>query len=249
MELAVVIPAYNEAECIAHVVRAWCDEFERLSIDYHLSVFNDGSTDETEGALSVFSDDPRVTVRSKPNSGHGPTILMGYRDAVERAEWVFQCDGDDEMPPSSFESLWRIRSDYDALFGKRVEREQSRGRHLISAVSRVTVRLAYGGGVEDVNTPYRLMRSSFLRPIVAAIPEDTFAPNLAIAGAMVASGARIANVPVPHHNRRTGSVSIVKWGLWKAAARSLMQTVRLAPRLRRIARQLRATGAPAGGRL
>ena len=49
---------------------------------------------------------------------------------------------------------------------------------------------------------------------------------------------RIANVPVPHHARRTGSVSIVRWRLLRGVARSLVQTVALAPRMRRVARDV-----------
>ena len=238
LDLALVIPAYNEAECIADVVAAWRSALDALGINHVISVFDDGSTDGTSDALTVFAEDPRVEVVRKPNSGHGPTILMGYRAAVSRAQWVFQCDGDDEMSPESFAGLWRMRSEYEALFGTRKDRAQSVGRRLITLVSRAVVRLAYARGVEDVNSPYRLMRSDLLAPIVHAIPDATFAPNLVVSGVFALSGARIANVEVPHESRRTGSVSIVKWRLWRAAARSLVQTVALAPRMRRVARDV-----------
>jgi len=38
---------------------------------------------------------------------------------------------------------------------------------------------------------------------------------------------------VPHRGRRAGVVSIVKWRLWKAAARAFGQTVMVALRARR----------------
>ncbi len=247
-DLAVVIPVYNEEACIGSVVDAWRVTLGRLGIDYGIIVLDDGSRDGTAGVLAGFEDDDRVRVVTKTNSGHGPTILRGYRMAVESAEWVFQCDGDDEMEPSHFDSLWQVRDEYDALFGSRIDREQSTGRSLISRVSRTVVRTAYSPGVVDVNTPYRLMRSSLLAPIVTAIPDSTFAPNLIIAGTFAASDARIVNIPVPHRNRRTGAVSIVRWRLWKAAGLSLIQTVRLAPRMRSVAREiseaLPATGGP-----
>jgi glycosyltransferase involved in cell wall biosynthesis len=244
LDLIVVMPAYNEGDCIAEVVTAWRRTLTGLAIDFRILVLDDGSTDDTVARLAVFSDDSRIEVITKPNRGHGPAILDGYRLAAAQADWVFQCDADDEMSPDAFPALWRMREDLDALFGFREGRSQPLGRRLISAVSRLTVNLAYAPGVDDVNTPYRLMRSAILGPIVAAIPATTFAPNVVISGTMALADLRIANIPVPHRARRTGAVSIVKWRLWKAAARSLVQTVALAPAMHRMARVLRGSVEP-----
>ncbi|PKQ20585.1 MAG: hypothetical protein CVT66_04440 [Actinobacteria bacterium HGW-Actinobacteria-6] len=241
-ELIVVIPVYNEAACIADVIRSWQATLDGLSADYEILVLDDGSTDGTAAALRELENEPRVSVTSKPNSGHGPTILMGYRMAYPRAQWVFQCDSDDEMPASSFPALWRKRDGFDAIFGARTGRSQSTGRRLISATSRFIVNLAYGAGVQDVNTPYRLVRSAILGPIVLAIPDTTFAPNLVVSGTLALAGARILNVPVPHQNRRTGTVSIVRWRLWKAAVKSLVETIVLARTMRVVARRVASQG-------
>jgi hypothetical protein len=144
---------------------------------------------------------------------------------VNRAEWVFQTDSDDEMSPAKFKELWGEREGYKALFGFRSGRQQNLGRLIISAVSRLAVRMLFGQGIVDVNTPYRLMHGAELRRMVNLIPADTFAPNILISGMFAASGASIMNHPVPHEGRKSGQVSIVKWRLWRAAARSLWQTV------------------------
>lgn len=245
-DLAVVIPVYNEEACIAEVVHAWRHCLSELEVNHLIMVLDDGSTDGTQSALAVFDRDERVELTTKSNSGHGPTILLGYHKAVSLAPWVFQCDGDNEMDPAFFEQLWRARDGYDALFGTRAHRSQTAGRRLISWVSRLVVHLAYARGVQDVNTPYRLMRSSVLAPLLSAIPEATFAPNLMISGALAVARVRIANFPIPHCNRRTGTVSIVKLRLWRSAALSLAQTVVRAPALRATARELAARHESAG---
>jgi len=228
-DLALVMPVYNEEECIADVVKAWRQVLAGLGARFLMIVLNDGSKDSTAKVLAPFSGDPAVKVINKPNSGHGPTILEGYGLAVDLAHWVFQCDSDNEMAPDSFPALWEKRRDYDALFGYRAGRKQGLGRKVISLGSRATVRLLFQRGVEDVNTPYRLIRSDILRPIIAQIPRDTFAPNVIISGAIARAGLRILNVPVPHQSRKTGTVSIMKWKLWKAAFRSFWQTLRCRP--------------------
>ncbi|MBN1867695.1 glycosyltransferase family 2 protein [Candidatus Sumerlaeota bacterium] len=230
-DLAVVIPAYNEEACIARVVESWRDVLSGLDIQFRIVVLNDGSRDGTAQALEVFRDDDRIEVANKANSGHGPTILVGYGMACAMADWVFQCDGDDEIKAVHFHEFWKRRDDYDALLGVRVGRVQNAGRRFISAVSRLAVRVLFGRGVGDVNVPYRLIRAGLLKEIVASIPPDTFAPNVIVSGALARARARILNLPVPHEGRTTGSVSIVRWRLWKSAARALWQTIRCRPRV------------------
>ena len=233
MDVAVVMPVYNEEACIAGVVRSWRAMLSELGLTFRILVLNDGSTDGTQAALSVFLGDECVQVIHKANSGHGPTILLGYQKAVETADWVFQCDSDDEMKPDSFPELWRRREASDALFGVRSGRRQPLARKLISACSRATVRVFFGSGVVDVNVPYRLIRVSLLRRILPQIPPDTFAPNVIISGALARGGARLYNHPVPHEGRKTGTVSIVKWKLWRATFRAFWQTLRCRPRITR----------------
>lgn len=224
-ELALVMPVYNEEACIVEVVQSWHRELNRLGIDFVMLVLNDGSKDGTASQLAQFSANKQIVVINKTNSGHGPTILQGYRQAVSDAVWVFQTDSDDEMSPACFAQLWQRREEYAALFGFREGRSQNLGRRLISSVSRLAVGLLFGAGITDVNTPYRLIRSDILAQIIATIPDDTFAPNILISGVIASSHLPVLNLPVPHEGRKSGTVSIVRWRLWRAAARSLLQTI------------------------
>lgn len=226
-QLAMIMPVYNESECIAGVLNSWIATLSGLDISFKIIALNDGSTDNTAEVLKPYESRAEVQIVNKANSGHGPTILTGYKTAAELADWVFQCDSDDEMKSEHFPKLWEIRDEHDAIFGARAGREQNMGRSLISIVSRFTIKIFFGSKVQDVNTPYRLMRAKYLKRIVEQIPADTFAPNLVISGAFSRSKLRVTNLQVPHEGRQTGSVSIVKWKLWKAAARSFLQTLRL----------------------
>jgi hypothetical protein len=181
------------------------------------------------------------------NRGHGPTILNGYRQALSLAPWVFQCDSDDEMPADSFGRLWEMRRQADAVLGYRQNRRQTLQRRMITSVSRLTVGMFFGGGVTDVNAPYRLIRVSVLSRILEHIPPDTFAPNLMVSGGLSLLHARVVNVPVPSRPRRSGRVSIVRWGLWKASVRSFLQTVRCSRSLRRLSQSGQHRTAGQGG--
>lgn len=227
LDLAVVIPVYNEELVISGVLRNWSATLDSLGMKYVIAVYNDGSQDRTKEVLveSETALKGKILVINKENSGHGPTILQGYKEYATKSNWIFQVDSDNEMQPNEFVELWNNRGEYDFLLGYRDGRTQPLSRKIVSAVSRVTVRLFYGKTVWDVNSPYRLMKSSVFAPIVSQIPADTFAPNVIIAGWVGKKGLRYAQFRIPHTNRQTGEVSIKKWKLFKAAFRSFVQTV------------------------
>ncbi|MBD3421770.1 MAG: glycosyltransferase [Chitinivibrionales bacterium] len=223
--MAVVMPIYNEEECIQEVVQSWLATLSGLEISFKIIALNDGSKDATLKKLGLFSGDKRVDVINKQNSGHGPTILKGYALACPSAQWVFQCDSDNEMSPDYFQHLWRQRNGYDACMGVRTGRHSTFSRRIITLTSQIMTKLFFGDAVTDVNVPYRLIKSEILSQIIAKIPEDTFAPNVIISGALSKMRSSILQHPVPFQKRKTGNVSIISYKLWLSAAKSFIQTL------------------------
>ena len=228
--LCVVMPVYNEREAIGAVLEKWDAALSALGIDYEIRPYNDGSKDDSLQVMRrVASSLKSVSVRDKPNGGHGNTILTGYREAASDGfDWVFQIDSDDEMGPEKFNELWSRRNDFDFLVGIRDGRVQALPRKIISLVSRLCVRIFYGKSIWDVNTPYRLMRVSVFEEFFASIPLNTFAPNVILSGLAARHKIRCFETRVPQHDRTTGEVSIKKWKLLKAAIRSFWQTITFA---------------------
>jgi len=226
-KLSVIIPVYNEDEVIADVLVEWLDELRRLNIDFQICVYNDGSTDKTKEKIKALAHaHEELSIHDKKNSGHGPTILEGYQNC--HAEWIFQTDSDNEIKPDQFEELWTKRENNDFIIGIRTNRESPISRKLVSLVSRWTVKLLYGNGVEDVNCPYRLYRREAFIESFKKLPNDTFAPNVILSGIACRHKMRIDEIPVVYRFRSTGEVSIKKWKLLKSASRSWWQTVRFA---------------------
>ncbi len=232
-ELAVVMPVYNEEQCIAKVVQSWHEELVRLNIDFRMIILNDGSQDNTGAILREFANCYHIDVLNKRNSGHGPTILEGYHQAVKLAEWVFQTDSDDEMKPDHFIELWKRRDQYDALFGVRQGRRQTLMRKSISIFSRLVVLLLFGKGVKDVNVPYRLIKASLLKRIIEQIPADMFVPNISISGILTKNHLSIYNQPIPCEGRKTGVPSLNnRMKLLKATVKSFWQTICCRPEIK-----------------
>jgi dolichol-phosphate mannosyltransferase len=232
LDLSVVVPVYNEGERVIRVVRSWMGMLVSENVEFRMVVLNDGSTDDTSSCLAAFEDDYGVEVIERRHCGRGPTVLAGYKRAVELADWVFQCDSNGEIKPDHFPMLWRSRRKFDALFGVRSERTQALSRRIVNSCCNLTVRLLYGPGVEDANTPYRLIRTSLLRQILNQIPPNTFAPNAIISGAIVKAGARVMNHPVYCAPRDKARSTLARWKLLRSSILAFWQTLRCRPRVR-----------------
>ena len=96
--LYIVIPAYNESENIKRTIEEWCPVVEKHNGGgaSRLVIINDGSRDDTyEIASAECETHPLLTVLTKPNGGHGSTVLYGYRYALENgADYILQTDSD-----------------------------------------------------------------------------------------------------------------------------------------------------------
>jgi glycosyltransferase involved in cell wall biosynthesis len=225
IELIAIMPVYNEEGTIRSVVQEWHDELCSLKMDFELHVYNDGSKDASLAILRELQKSlQHLVVHDQPNRGHGPTILHCYRNA-SNVQWLFQVDSDNEVRPESFRLLWDKKDKYDFLLGRRTNKQNPLARQVISAVASGMVRFAFGRGVSDVNSPFRLMRVAAFRDVFHFIPDQTFAPNVIVTGIACLRKMRIVEIEIPYQFRQTGTVSINKMRLLRAAWRSGVETI------------------------
>lgn len=217
-----VMPAYNEAANIEETVRQWYPIVETSGKDCRLVIANDGSKDDTFKILQSLQETyPQLIPLDKPNSGHGATVLYLYRYAIESgADYVFQTDSDGQTDPTEFLQMYENREKYDFQIGHRIDRQDGSSRVFVTRVLRVIVWLMFREWVVDANTPFRLMRSDKLKPIMDVIPHDYFLCNVAISAIAVKWKYNIKWYPISFKPRQGGVNSInfrriVKIG-WKA---------------------------------
>lgn len=211
--LYVVMPVYNEEASIGAVVEEWSGALASAGATFRFLILNDGSKDGTADALTRLSAaNPAVEVVHKPNSGHGQTCIQGYREAVARgARWVFQIDSDGQCDPRYFAAAWEKRGGHDAVFGKRVDRDDGVARKMISWLCRIATHVATGVDVRDPNVPYRLMRGDVLAVAVQGFPTSFNLANILVAVLLQKGlGERMGFVEIGFRDR-TGGEPSVKW--------------------------------------
>lgn len=212
MKLAVVVPVYNEADCIRQFVEEWLPIVKQHS-PARLILVDDGSQDETPLILDTLSlRCPGITVVHQTNQGHGAAIRNGYETALQAgAEWIFQTDSDRQFDPGDFERLWARRGEAALLLGTRTGRADPPLRKWLSRGNRLALGLLFGVRLRDPNSPFRLMSKEFLQAALRRIPARVFAPNVLLAVEAAKSGVRWREIPVAHRPRETGAVSIRGW--------------------------------------
>ncbi len=208
--LFIVIPAYNEQANIKQVVNDWYPVVEKYGTDSRLVVIDDGSSDNTYKILQDLSKDrPRLTALTKPNGGHGATILYGYKYALDNgADYVFQTDSDGQTLPSEFEPFWLARTKYDITIGYRNKRRDGLSRIFVTRILRLVVYLCFRVYVLDANTPYRIMSAATLRENLKIIPDDFFLTNVAISAIYKKRRQKVHFIPISFRARQGGSNSI-----------------------------------------
>lgn len=209
----IVMPAYNEQANIESVIGQWHPVCERICAEGHearLVIANDGSKDNTYAIMQQLQAKyPLLVPLDKPNSGHGATVLFLYRYAIaHKADYIFQTDSDGQTLPEEFWPLWAHRADYDFQIGSRIGRQDGISRILVTKTLRLVVWLMFHVWVEDANTPFRLMNTQKLMPILDVIPEDYNLANVAVSAIALRWHYSVGWYPITFRPRQGGVNSI-----------------------------------------
>ena len=139
MDLAIVIPLYNEEQTIKVLLDDIYSLLKKLGITYEIFIINDGSTDNSLSIIkSRQSLIPNINIVDKINSGHGPSLYIGYALA-DKHEWVLQIDSDYNYSLALFPNLWALKDQYDLLLAERKTKTVSFLRNAITIILRAMV--------------------------------------------------------------------------------------------------------------
>jgi len=111
--LAVLLPTYNAASYISESIDSILNQtFE----DFHLYIYDDFSTDDTENIVARY-DDKRIFYRkNKENLGIAKTLNRGFNDLLHNYQYIARMDADDWSYPQRFElQLKMFEQDSDLI--------------------------------------------------------------------------------------------------------------------------------------
>ncbi len=216
MGVSLVMPAYNEEGCIEEVVKKYYNEIISKLDEAEFIVVDDCSKDRTGEILDGLSKKYGIRVlRPAKNGGHGRAVRLGLQNA--KYDIIFQSDSDDQNDPKDFWKLYDLvkNNKYDYVIGYRKARHDPLHRLIITRIVRLCGFLLYGYWIKDTNSPFKVIKKSVLDDVLPFVPKTAFAPSIMTAYLTKARGHRLAEIPVRHLPRTTGTVSIMGWKLFK----------------------------------
>jgi glycosyltransferase involved in cell wall biosynthesis len=221
--LSIVVPAFNEEESIALVVRDALAVGSAVADELEVLVCNDASRDRTGQILDGMAlAEPRLRVlHHAQNGGIEASIRDLYREASR--EWVFLISADRQWPMDCLLTMVDCARDggADLVVGVRSDK-----RAVYTAYRRV-VSYGYEAIVRFLGSPVgdpgsiKLGRAEVLRVPVAS--RGVFADGERLIRAARA-GYKVVGCPVPFHPRQTGKATGARTDV---VARALLDAARV----------------------
>jgi undecaprenyl-phosphate 4-deoxy-4-formamido-L-arabinose transferase len=201
LQLSVVIPVYNEEQCLQALFDRLYPALDKLGISYEILFVNDGSSDRSASILrEQFQLRPDVTRVILFNGNYGQHMAIMAAFEQSRGQRIVTLDADLQNPPEDIGNLLeKMDSGHDYVGSIRRQRSDSWWRH---AASRAM------NGLRERTTRIKMtdqgcMFRAYDRRIVDAINScrevSTFIPALAYSFAR-----NPAEVVVGHEERTSG---------------------------------------------
>lgn len=210
--ISVVVPIYNEADCVEELVRRTFEVLDGLGCAAELVLVDDGSTDNSVMRIQHLQETHAGLrlIRLRRNQGQTTAMNVGFQAA--RGEVVVSMDGDLQNDPADIPRLLaRIEDGYDVVCGWRKNRHDKLwSRKVPSRVANWLIARLTGIPIHDNGCSLKAYRSEVIQEVNLYAEQHRFIP--ARAGML---GARISEIVVTHHPRLYG---VSKYGIsrvWK----------------------------------
>lgn len=212
--ISVVVPVFNEERTIVDVL----DQLASVPPVTQIVVVNDASRDQTRDRLvewqstvaeSSWRDrlpDGLIVLNHEVNQGKGAALRTGFARVTQ--PWTGIQDADTEYNPADLLRLLTVARTHsaDMVYGSRFCLPETWnspawhrwGNRLITQLAN----LSFGTGFSDVETCYKLIRSSRLHAVSADLRENRFGIEIELTGRLAKlPGIQMAECPISYDRR------------------------------------------------
>ncbi len=219
LTLAVVVPAFNEAQRLAHTLPTMLEYLQTRRPATELLVVDDGSSDGTaDVAETIFAQHPAVharLLRSPQNHGKGHAVRQGLL-ATDAPVALFT-DADLSTPLTELPRIVEPieAGDYDVVFGSRalnrrlIGQRQSWQREQGGRVFNGLVRLLTGLPFSDTQCGFKAFRMAAARPVIERAQIDGFGFDVELLFLAERAGLRLLETPVRWDHNEGSKVHLV----------------------------------------
>jgi glycosyltransferase involved in cell wall biosynthesis len=194
--ISVIFPVKNEEGNVEELYGRTKEVLATLKEPFEIIIVDDGSTDGTLEKIKKLS--PVKIIVLARNYGQSLALDAGIRAAA--GDIVVIMDADLQNDPTDIPKLLqKMEEGYDVVVGWRKDRHDSFGRKIFSRLANLITRSIAGLNLHDFGCALRAFRSEHLKNIRLYGVMHVFIPVI-----LAGQGARVTEVAVAHHERRSG---------------------------------------------
>jgi len=199
MKVLLIIPAYNEEDCIVQVVNKIREELP----EYDYVIINDGSNDHT--SRRCHRNDFEI-IDLPVNLGLAGAFQTGLRYAYENDyDYAIQIDADGQHKPEYIKQiLEEIQKGYDIVIGSRfvVEKKPKTLRMLGSHLISISIFLTTGKWINDPTSGMRMYNKTMIKEFAMNL---NYGPEPDTISYLIKQGANVGEVQVFMEERIAGA--------------------------------------------
>lgn len=208
MKVSVIIPVYNERETLSELVETLFNTLRDQPYSWEILFIDDGSSDGSFQQLkSIAEENPEhiIVIALRRNFGQTAAIAAGIDHAT--GDILVLMDADMQNDPTDIPLLlMKIEEGYDVVSGWRVNREDKIFTRVIpSKIANKLISWVTGVHLNDYGCSLKAYRKDILTGFRLYGEMHRFIPAYA-----AHVGAKITEIEVKHHPRRSGKT---KYGL------------------------------------
>ncbi|WP_039043087.1 glycosyltransferase family 2 protein [Sporosarcina sp. ZBG7A] len=203
MEIAILVPCYNEEQTIGNVI----DDFKRELPNAKIYVYDNNSSDKTSEVARAHG----AIVRFEPRQGKGNVVRSMFRDI--EADYYVMVDGDDTYPAEFVHDILAPvqKGEANLVIGDRLSNgtyfdENKRqfhgfGNNLVKGL----INKLYKSNITDIMTGYRGFDRLFVKSMPVTSPGFEIETEMSIHA--LDNRFLIKEVPIDYRDRPEGSES------------------------------------------
>ena len=207
--LSIVIPAYNEEDCIESTTHLISERLERDKINYEILVVNDNSKDNTEAVLKkINQENPRILyINNYYPNGFGFAVRCGLENFSGDAVAVVMADNSDS-PDNMVDYYYKLQEGYDCVFGSRFIKggkviDYPIHKLFVNRLANLFIQVLFGLKFNDTTNAFKIYRKEVIEGISPLLSHH-FNLTVEMPLKAIVRGYSYTTIPITWRNRTTG---------------------------------------------
>ncbi len=207
--LSIIIPAYNEEDCIESTTHLISERLERDKIDYEILVVNDNSKDNTEAVLQkINQENPRIRyINNYYPNGFGFAVRCGLENFSGDAVAVVMADNSDS-PDNMVDYYYKLQEGYDCVFGSRFIKggkviDYPIHKLIVNRLANLFIQVLFGLKFNDTTNAFKIYRKEVIEGISPLLSHH-FNLTVEMPLKAIVRGYSYTTIPITWRNRTTG---------------------------------------------